>query len=147
VSISLFTLAENPHTEDQLICVASEAVFLHYWKPAAAVLKLRWISRFQTGWTLSLTDIPPIQNELSLLGRYLIETQSHIELTPHIVARISLLSRELTHLVNRSHLRAFIGPVGQPLLGRMESKPRSAGAPLKILWDSSTPSVLPDPTR
>jgi len=141
MSIGFLLLAEHGEQEDQLIPVASESVFIRYWKPAAAQLKLRWLSRLQTGCLVASADVPPIQRELDLMRRHLIETQPDAETTHQIVARISVLSRELSVIIDSPSRQAFLGPVGLPFIRR------ALTTPMRIMWTSPVPTVIQDPIR
>jgi len=141
MSIGLLLLAGHPEQEDLLVPVASDSVFNRYWKPTAAFLKLRWLSRLQTGCLVASADVMPIQRELNQLRRHLIDHQSDADITHQIVARISVLCRELTVIIDSPARQAFIGPVGMPFIRHAQI------SPMKIMWTTPVPTVVQDPIR
>jgi hypothetical protein len=109
MSIGLFIGYRDPRKEDRLIPIASDEVFHTYWKPICAELGLRWVPRFQKGWMLSIQDLPHILEELTRLRRYLACGETHAEISHHMLARISVVVRELNEVHNSVDADAFVG--------------------------------------
>lgn len=113
MSISLFISYHDPRREDRLIPIASDDTFQRYWRPTCRTLGLRWVSRFQSGWTLTALDLPPILEELRLLRQHLPESDLPAEPLHHLLARISVLRRELHEIERLADASAYIGSVFQ----------------------------------
>ncbi len=113
MSIGLFIGYRDPWKEDRLIPIASDGIFIKYWKPICAELNLRWVPRFQHGWMLSVQDMPHIIDELSQLQRYLTCGETHAEISHHLLARISVLRREINEVHNSLDSDAYVGSLCQ----------------------------------
>ncbi|HVO32375.1 MAG TPA: hypothetical protein VMU17_00575 [Elusimicrobiota bacterium] len=113
MSIGLFIGYRDPWKEDRLVPIASDAIFAKYWRPICSELNLRWVPRFQHGWMLSTQDMPHILEELSQLQRYLTCGETHAEISHHILARISVLRRELNEVLNNMDADAYVGSLCQ----------------------------------
>jgi len=124
MSIGLFISFRNPQKEDRLVPIASDYIFSKHWKPICEELHLRWVPRFQNGWMLSVQDMPHILMELSQLQRYLTCGETHVEISHHMLARISVLMRELNEVHKNMDANAFVGSPWR----RTPAAPRTAVA-------------------
>lgn len=109
MSIGLFISYRDPRKEDRWIPIANDDVFQRIWRPTCRRLGLGWVARFQSGWTLSPLDLPPILEELRKLRQHLPDSDLPAESLHHLLARISVLRRELTEIERTADARAFIG--------------------------------------
>lgn len=137
MSVGLFVAYPEPQHEDRFVPVASDLVYSRHWRPVALLLKLRWIPRFQTGWMVTPDDVQPLLRELSQFRRHIVDLRYEPEVAPHLIARASRLSRELSEVLNTPGASAFLGPAGLPLLRR--------SAPLPLLTWTSSITTLPEP--
>lgn len=109
MSIGLFITYQDPAKEDRLIPIASDETFHKYWQPMCRSLQLRWISRFESGWTLSALDLPPMLEELRRLRQVLPQSEIPAEALHHLLARISVLRRELSEIQRMPTATAYVG--------------------------------------
>jgi hypothetical protein len=109
MSVSLFIGYRDARREDRLVPIASEDIFQRHWQPISSELRLRWVPRFYSGWMLSNGDIPHILEELVRLQHHLTGGPAHAEISAHMLARISVLSRELNEVLRTLDADIFIG--------------------------------------
>lgn len=109
MSVGLFISYRSSQKEDRLVPIASDYIFSKHWKPICEELHLRWIPRLQHGWMLSVQDMPHILTELGQLQRYLACGETHVEISHHMLARISVLMRELNEVHKNMNADAFVG--------------------------------------
>jgi hypothetical protein len=137
VAIGLFIGYQDPAKEDRLLPIASEVAFADQWKPLCRELRLRWVSRFPTGWSLSLQDVPPILRELEQIRAHLLAAGTHSQAEEQMRTRIENLSLALEEIRASRDVEAFIGCV----------RPVRRSRPVSVFrrpMASPVPNYLPD---
>ncbi len=84
----------------QVIPIATERVFVDYWRPLAHKLGLVWVPLFQSGLTVTEDDIAPIVQELTTLKQALAVDDHGVpqDISDQMGSRLHTLIMELEHL-------------------------------------------------
>ena len=109
MSVSLLITKQGDENE-RIVPIATENVFIRYWKPLSAALDLQWLPLFQSGFIVDPADMPLVLAELEKVRCYLLTQQPSdmpTDVREHVTSRVAKLISELEHSQNASEV--YIG--------------------------------------
>lgn len=109
MSVSLL-ITEQGDKSERIVPIATEEIFIRYWKPLSSALDLQWVPLFQSGFFVDHTDVPLVLAELKKVSYYLSTrhpADMPADVREHIASRVIKLISELEHSQNA--VEVYIG--------------------------------------